>query len=66
MNLERRMAEEATRPDKRAVASVQQEINMPTQGIGTGISNPNAAGIFWWQIGVPTITLGTHPHPLPR
>ena len=65
MNLERRMADEAARPAGRNIATVQGGAAMATLGVGGAISNPNEAGTYWWQIGIPTITLGTHPHPFP-
>lgn len=60
------MADEATRPAGRKIASVQAQHAMATLGVGGAISNPDESGTYWWQIGIPTITLGTHPHPLPR
>jgi len=66
MDIERRAAEEAYRPDMRGTAVLYEvSSDWSVRGAGPVISQPSHDGTTWWQVGNPQVTMGTHPHPLP-
>ena len=64
-DLEHHIARHAARPDRpRATLGGDYFPGTGYRGIDTGFRQPRDDGTLWWQIGIPEITMGKHPHPV--